>query len=121
MTPDPGLAAILPCNDLDASEAFYRRLGFTRLPEEFPPPGADGGYRILRAAAGPCLHLTRAAQGWLIPGRNPFGLYCRRPDVDHMAEVFRGEIIETDGPGPKPWGMYEFAVSDPDATLVRIG
>lgn len=23
------LTAILPCNDLDASEAFYNRLGFT--------------------------------------------------------------------------------------------
>jgi hypothetical protein len=24
------LTAILPCNDLDASEAFYARLGFSR-------------------------------------------------------------------------------------------
>jgi hypothetical protein len=26
-----------------------------------------------------------------------------------------------DGPRLKPWGTYEFAVSDPNGTLVRIG
>jgi len=30
MRPSHALIAILPCNDLDASEAFYNRLGFTR-------------------------------------------------------------------------------------------
>ena len=25
------------------------------------------------------------------------------------------------GPEDKPWGMYEFGVSDPDQTLVRVG
>ncbi len=24
-------------------------------------------------------------------------------------------------PEAKPWGMFEFAVSDPDETLVRVG
>ncbi|HEX5263462.1 MAG TPA: hypothetical protein VFW13_08045, partial [Phenylobacterium sp.] len=41
--------------------------------------------------------------------------------VDRWAEAFQGEIIEPNGPGDRPWGMYEFAISDPDATLVRIG
>jgi hypothetical protein len=27
------MVAVLPCNNLDASEAFYRRLGFSRLSE----------------------------------------------------------------------------------------
>jgi len=30
MQPANALTAILPCNDLDASEAFYNRLGFSR-------------------------------------------------------------------------------------------
>jgi hypothetical protein len=30
-TPSGVLTAILPCNNLDASESFYRRLGFTRM------------------------------------------------------------------------------------------
>jgi len=41
-------------------------------------------------------------------------------DVDTWAKEFRDEILGT-GPEEKPWGTYEFAVSDPDQTLVRVG
>lgn len=111
------LTAILPCNDLDASEAFYNRLGFHR------PDGAEtyDGYRILEDGKGGHLHLTDAVEGWLIPGRNPFGLYLYSEEVDALAALFPGEVLEKEGPGHKPWGMYEFALSDPDETLVRIG
>jgi hypothetical protein len=61
------LAAILPCNDLDASEAFYARLGFMKRCDY-------GEYRIRSDEQGAELHLTRAVEGRLIPGRNPFGL-----------------------------------------------
>jgi hypothetical protein len=34
----------------------------------------------------------------------------------------RDEILEPGhAPEHKPWGMYEFSVSDPDGVLVRIG
>ncbi len=36
-------------------------------------------------------------------------------------EKFRNEIIGKTAPEDKPWGMYEFALSDPDETLVRVG
>ena len=103
-----GLTAILPCNDLDASEAFYTRLGFTHR---------EGGdeYRMLSDGRGGELHLNAAVEGWLIPGRNPFGLYLYTEDVDQRAARM-GCTAED-----KPWGMYEFAVSDPDETLVRVG
>ncbi len=32
MTPRSGLVAILPCRNLDGSERFHARLGFTRDP-----------------------------------------------------------------------------------------
>jgi len=41
------LIAILPCNDLDASERFYNRLGFVRRVES-----GDPDYRILSNGAG---------------------------------------------------------------------
>lgn len=111
------VVAILPCNDLDASEHFYARLGFTRIegrvPEEFDT------YRIL-SNGHRRLHLTAAVKGWLIRGRNPFSLYFYMEDVDAWAAAFRGEIVG-DGPEDKPWGTYEFAMSDPDETLVRVG
>ncbi len=121
MTASPSgvLTAILPCNDLDASEAFYARLGFTR-PQADKEPGDT--YRMLSNGQGGFLHLTDAVEDWLVPGRNPFGLYLYIEDVDGMAARFGDEIIgHIKAPGDKPWGMYEFALSDPDQTLVRVG
>jgi hypothetical protein len=69
---------------------------------------------------GRSLHLNRAVEGWVVPGRNPFGLYLHTDEVDRLAREFSGQIIEG-APEHKPWGMYEFALSDPDETLVRVG
>jgi hypothetical protein len=117
-SPSGTLTAILPCNDLDVSEAFYARLGFTR-PEADKEPGDT--YRMLANGQGGFLHLTDAVEGWLVPGQNPFGLYLYAENVDELAQAFVGETIEKHGPGDKPWGMYEFSLSDPDQTLVRVG
>jgi len=120
LQPRNALIAILPCNDLDASEAFYTRLGFARRRNEKPAEWEDS-YRILTDGKGASLHLTDAVAGWLIPGRNPFGLYHHTEDVDALAAEFAAALIGTNGPEDKPWGMYEFALSDPDDTLVRVG
>ena len=48
------------------------------------------------------------------------GLYLYVEDVDAAAERVR-ELIIGAGPEMKPWGTYEFAVSDPNGALVRIG
>jgi hypothetical protein len=109
------LTAILPCNDLDSAEAFFKRLGFTR------DAGSQDDYRMLSDGSGGFLHLSLAVEGWLVPGHNPFGLYLYREDVDGTAGAFAGEILEHDGPRAKPWGMYEFALNGPDGVLVRIG
>ncbi|HKQ88820.1 MAG TPA: VOC family protein [Candidatus Acidoferrales bacterium] len=106
------LTAILPCNNLDASEAFYAKLGFSRK------DGIDD-YRILSDGKGADLHLTNAVEGWLIPGRNPFGLYLYTENVDELAASLHDRVLHR--PEHKPWGMYEFALSDPDETLVRVG
>ena len=116
--PSGVLTAILPCNDLDASEAFYARLGFTR-PEADKEPGDT--YRMLSNGQGGFLHLTDAVEGWLVPGRNPFGFYLYVENVDALAAEFAGQTLEKNGPEAKPWGMYEFSLSDPDQTLVRVG
>src|ERR1700722_12485154 len=115
MSPTHRLVAILPCNDLDASEAFYNRLGFARPPSETPAPAWADSYRMLSDGAGGSLHLTDAVKGWLIPGRNPFGLYLYTEAVDALAARFGKQ------PEDKPWGMYEFGLSGPDEGLVRMG
>jgi catechol 2,3-dioxygenase-like lactoylglutathione lyase family enzyme len=107
------LTPILPCNDLAESVAFYGRLGFQ-------VDGDYGDYKILSDGRGGHLHLTTAVEGWLVRNQNPFGLYLYADDVDAVARAFG-----TDGlvhpPKDQPWGMYEFAASDPDGALVRVG
>lgn len=74
MTVTHQMTAILPCNDLDASEAFYARLGFSCAARH-----AD--YRILADGKGGALHLASAVEGWLV------GLYLYTENVDDLAEA----------------------------------
>ena len=109
------IVAILPCNDMEASTAFYRRLGLGVLSDH-------GTYRILGDGKGWFLHLSsEAPKGWVVRGRNPNGLYLYLEDVDGLAAKVSDLILGKGKPEEKPWGMYEFALSDPDETLVRIG
>jgi catechol 2,3-dioxygenase-like lactoylglutathione lyase family enzyme len=109
------VAAILPCNDMEASTAFYRRLGLDVLSDH-------STYRILADGKGWLLHLSsEAPAGWVVPGRNPNGLYLYTRDVDALAANVSELILGNGQAEDKPWGMYEFALSDPDQTLVRVG
>lgn len=79
-----------------------------------------GQYRILADGKGWHLHPTQA-DGWPTNVEdNPFGLYLYVDDVDEVAG-WVGDLIIGGGPQTKPWGTYEFAVSDPTGLLVRIG
>lgn len=107
------LTAILPCNDLDTAQAFFERLGFSL------DGGSPDDYRMMSDGLGGFVHLNKAVEGWLQAGRNPFGLYLYREDVDGVAAAFAGEMLGQ--PSNKPWGMYEFALNGPDDTLIRVG
>ncbi len=112
--------AIVPCNDLDAAERWWGKLGFARPRPEDPETFAD--YRILSDGQGAEVHLQAAVPGWVVPGRNPFGIYLSTPRVDELAALAREAIIEPGKtPADKPWGMYEFALAGPDGLLVRVG
>ncbi len=114
MTPDHRVTAILPCNDLAASRSFYERLGFTVASDY-------GHYLILADGNGWHLHLNSVEPGCVLADRNAVGIYLYVSDVDAVADRVRDLIIEPGTPHRKPWGTYEFAVSDPDGVLVRIG
>lgn len=102
--------AIVPCSDLDRSQAFYERLGFA-LTSNYEAQG----YRILHDARGASLHLTKVDPGRVDPERNAHGIYFYSEDVDSLATA-SGCRAQA-----RPWGLREFAVSDPDGTLVRVG
>lgn len=102
--------AIVPCRDLDASQAFYARLGFEAT-SVYP----EHGYRILHDRRGASIHLTRAAPGSVVPEHNAHGIYFYTDEVAAPAASpgCRAEL--------KPWGLIELALSDPDGTSVRVG
>jgi hypothetical protein len=102
--------AIVPCSDLDASQAFFAKLGFFAS-SVYP----HHGYRILHDAGGASIHLTGAAPGSVVPERNAHGIYIYAENVEALATDL-GCRAER-----KPWGLVEFAISDPDGTLVRVG
>jgi catechol 2,3-dioxygenase-like lactoylglutathione lyase family enzyme len=102
--------AIVPSEDLDASQAFYERLGF-RVTSDY---GAHG-YRILHDAGGASVHLTRVEAGTVDPATTAHGIFFYSEEVAVLAAAF-GLRAE-----PKPWGLTEFAVSDPSGVLVRVG
>ena len=68
------------------------------------------------------VHLTDEVEEWVVPSRNPFGVYIYTPRVDAYAETMVDAII---GPSRKPehklWGMYEIAQNGPDDLLIRMG
>lgn len=114
MNPTHQCVAIVPCQDLQASARFYALLGF-KIVSDY------GRYLILEGEHGEPLHLNHV-EGW--PPRledNPFGLYLYREDVDAAADKVRALIIEDHDPSEKPWGTYEFSLSDPSGLLVRVG
>lgn len=112
--PPHAIVPIVPCTNIEASTAFYLRLGLS-LHSDF------GTYRVLGDGKGWWLHLSsESPKGWVVSSRNPNGLYLYIEDVDGVAAAV-GDLLMGGGPEHKPWGMYEFALSDPDGTLVRIG
>ncbi|MDT2020614.1 glyoxalase [Methylocella sp. CPCC 101449] len=109
--------AIIPCNDLDAAERWWNGLGISRPQDQ----GYDD-YRMLADGKGAEVHLQTAVEGWIVPGRNPFGVYLYTPRVDELAAVAGDRVLgPSKAPEHKPWGMYEFALNGPDDLLVRIG
>jgi catechol 2,3-dioxygenase-like lactoylglutathione lyase family enzyme len=118
----PRLTAILPCINLDASTAFFARLGFHRSEQDIArvTPGEPDTYRILTNERGDDVHLTDCPEGWLVPGKNPFGLYLYVEDVDAVAREM-ADVAIGKGAGHREWGMYEVALNGPDDVLVRVG
>ena len=69
---------------------------------------------MLSDGLGGFIHLNRAVEGWLEAGRNPFGLYLYREDVDGAARAFAGETIGQ--PGDKPGEC----MSSPSTALTKL-
>ncbi|KAH8649236.1 hypothetical protein BX600DRAFT_474806 [Xylariales sp. PMI_506] len=123
MTMRPGVVTVLPCTNIASATQFFVRLGFTAPSTE--DTNKWDQYLILHHPNGSQIHLREIGSdeaGWLVPLRNPFGVYVYTTDVEALAGEFKDEIIESaKAPQVKEWGMYEFSLNGPDGCLVRVG
>jgi catechol 2,3-dioxygenase-like lactoylglutathione lyase family enzyme len=110
---------ILPSRSIAATLDFYRALGFTGEAHD-----TDAGYAILCRGT---LELHFFHHPALLPAQSDAGCYLRVRDVRAIhADAQRAGLPDTGIPridplSPKPWGLLEFAIVDPDGNLLRIG
>ncbi len=108
------ITAIVPVREMRRSIDFYEALGFLAQLYE------DGAHYAFMRMDGSSLHLRKAVDGEF--SYNPGGVYLYVTDVDSFyAHAIANGIRPIDQPHARPWGMREFAISDPDELLVRIG
>ena len=117
--PDSALAIpILPSRSLPLTLTFYQRLGFSGTIHP------HGQYAILSRGS---LELHFHHHPDLLPETSSAMCYLRVPDVNLLFSDFSAAnlpahgIPRIDPLSLKPWGMLEFAIVDPDGTLLRIG
>ena len=110
---------ILPSRSVNATVAFYKRLGFEGGAHEF-----DSGYAILKRGS---VELHFFTHKELVPAESSAGCYIRIADVESFysscssRQLSRIGIPRMDALEDKPWGLREFAIVDPDGNLIRIG
>ena len=119
---EPGIAIpILPARDLSETREFYERLGFQAAGWW---PNTFGGYAILRRGD---LSMHFFLFEDISPDQNYAQCYWRVEDVDTLyAECCAAGLPSSGTPRlapveDQPWGMREFAFSDPNGNLVRVG
>ena len=119
---EPGIAIpILPARDLHETRSFYERLGFRVTgwwPQEF------GGYAIVWKGD---ITMHFFAFKEVDPAKNYAQCYWRVKDVDALYAECKSAFADRSGTGAitkledKDWGMREFAISDPNGNLIRVG
>lgn len=103
---------ILPVAGMDEAIDFYRRLGFD-------VSAYDAGYAWVSHRGHEILHLRLVED--LDPAMNAASCYLHVDDADavHVAWTAAGATAEP--LADQPWGMREFAVTDPSGNRLRVG
>jgi uncharacterized glyoxalase superfamily protein PhnB len=108
------IVAIVPTRDMQLSLAFYKAVGFQADLYE------DGTQYAFLHLEGNYIHLRLANSSEL--ATNPGGMYIYVQDADRFyAHLLAQGLTPLCPPKNQPWKCREFAISDPDGFLLRIG
>ena len=104
----------LPARDIDDTVAYYQRLGF-ELVADYP---GEQRYAIVRRDDAE-LHFYEFP---IDPRKNLSGCYLRIHDAAAICDEWTGAGIEILQPLTETdYGLREFAVSDPNGNLLKVG
>jgi catechol 2,3-dioxygenase-like lactoylglutathione lyase family enzyme len=112
------MAPIWPAADIEATKAFWERLGFSSRVHQLD-------YLIVWREPVAEIHFYRDRQGG--PTWPDHGAYLRVADADAWRRAFAAAGLPDEGVPrltgieDKPWGMREFALVDPNGHLLRVG
>lgn len=110
---------ILPCRSISVTTEFYLALGFEGGAHAF-----NKDYAIFTRDT---IELHFFLHPDLVPAASWAGCYIRVLDVQNLYQASMASglpysgIPRMDRLEDKPWGLREFAIVDPDGSLVRIG
>jgi catechol 2,3-dioxygenase-like lactoylglutathione lyase family enzyme len=112
----------MPAKDLDATLAFYERLGF----ENAGGPHAEWNYLIIRRGS---VQLHFYGEPDVDPLTTAFSCYVYTDDADALYDEWNAigvPSVEATGSRLQPpvqtdYGMREFALVDPNGNLLRVG
>ena len=109
----------LPVVDMAEAVAFYERAGFgVRLYTDDSGDGGDGFAFV--DYDGESVFDLDAAPG-MDPALNRAGCYLITRDADDWHARMRAAGLAVTDIADQPWGMHEFALTDPSGNHVRIG
>ena len=102
----------LPVADMDGAVRFYEAAGFDV--EQY-----DDGFAFVHFNDQSVFDLDLAAE--LDPAGNHAGCYVITDEVDEWHARFLDAGLQVTPIEDMPWGMHEFALTDPSGNRIRVG
>ena len=115
----PTSTPTLPVSDVEASAAFYESAGFDVEVYDSGDEGEPPGFAFVEYDEESVFDLGRSRE--VTPDSNGAGCFIIVPDVDGWHQEMSAKGLPVTPVEDLPWGMHEFALTDPDGNHIRIG